>query len=91
MSAAEYLVKNLPNLYTTAEQQEQLEKLLINFADNHVRSALQKAYKAALITQADGSKCKAFGTNRHESGGFISAEIDKHSITNAYPKNVYIL
>lgn len=84
-----YLAEKLPNLYTTAEQQQELEQAFRDFADAHVREALEKAYRAAQIdlkTKEGESQCLSF-VGSHG----ISGSVNKHSITNAYLKSRYIL
>ena len=60
-----------------------VEDAMIEFAKMHVERALQKAYKRGRIVNQDGEKCIAYGFSN--GGGWKSGEIDKHSITNAYP------
>ena len=58
-------------------------EMMIEFAKMHVERALQKAYKSGRIVNQDGEKCIAYGFSN--GGDWKSGEIDKHSITNAYP------
>ena len=60
-----------------------VEDAMIEFAKMHVERALQKAFKEARIELQDGSKVVAFGFSN--GGDWKRGEIDKHSITNAYP------
>jgi len=68
-----------------------IAEIMKDFADEHVRRALELSSKAARIEDQDGHKSIAFMTNNFGPKGYVSASIDKHSITNAYPKIKYIL
>ena len=59
--------------------------IMIEFADMHVKAALQAACKSARI-DVNGEKALVYGF-RNSSGVQTSIAIDKHSITNAYPKS----
>jgi len=85
ITAERYLKEKLAE-HKKGASPEFIIKVMQDFADEHVREALEKASRKALIVREDGSKCLAFGGSHG-----ISASIDKHSITNAYPKSRYIL
>lgn len=63
---------------------EQFYKVAIEFADLHIRKALERANKNARIISQDGKLCIAAGG--HMGGQTYNYSIDKHSITNSYPK-----
>jgi hypothetical protein len=64
---------------------EEVYALMIEFADMHVKAALQAAVESARI-DVNGEKALVYGF-RTSSGVQTSVAIDKHSITNAYPKS----
>ncbi len=64
---------------------EEVYALMIEFANMHVKAALQAAGAAARI-DVNGEKALVYGF-RTSSGVQTSVAIDKHSITNAYPKS----
>lgn len=88
-TAEDFLVSQLQKADPDDNCKEHLLQVLRDFADGHVREALEKASRAAKInlkTQSGESQCLAFGGSHG-----VSAHVDKHSITNAYPKSKYIL
>ena len=85
LSAKEFVLKEsdgyLAGDYTLIE----LYSMMVEFADMHVKAALQAASKSARI-DVNGEKALVYGF-RNSSGVQTSITIDKHSITNAYPKS----
>lgn len=60
-----------------------IEEALIEFAKLHVKDTLSAVIKNARL-DVNGVKCLCKGFKNFE-GNWITASIDKHSISNAYP------
>jgi hypothetical protein len=85
LSAKEFVLKDGNGYLAGDYTPKEVYALMIEFADMHVKAALQAAGEAARI-DVNGEKVLVYGF-RTGSGVQTSVAIDKHSITNAYPKS----
>ena len=88
LSAKEFVLKDSDGYLAGDYTPNEVYALMVEFADMHVKAALhalQAAGKSARI-DVNGEKALVYGF-RNSSGVQTSIAIDKHSITNAYPKS----
>ena len=83
--AKEFVLKESDGYLAGDYTPNEVYALMVEFADMHVKAALQAAYKSARI-DVNGEKALVYGF-RTSAGVQTSVAIDKHSITNAYPKS----
>lgn len=85
LSAEEFVLKESDGYLAGDYTPKEVCALMVEFADMHVKAALQAASKSARI-DVNGEKALVYGF-RTSAGVQTSVAIDKHSITNAYPKS----
>lgn len=85
LSAKEFVLKENDGYLAGDYTPHEVYSMMIDFADMHVKAALQKASKSARL-DVNGNEALVYGF-RDNSGVQTSISIVKHSITNAYPKS----